>query len=178
MSKRKATSSPTSGPTRRQLLTDGLAAATAASWPLILTPGKARASERVVVSSWGGRYEETLKEAFFEPFTKQTGIPVVVGPQLDLAKIQAMTRTGNTEYDVVDMLASWVVQGEQEGLWAPIDTRIVDRTDILPIANRPTVQGIYIGIGGITYNEQRHGRPEQHPKSWAEYWDVAKFPGR
>ena len=159
MGKKQIVRSASAGPTRRRLVFGGPVAATAASWPLILTPGKAKAADRVVVSCWGGRYEETMKEAFFDPFTKQTGIPVVIGPVLDLAKIQAMTRTGNMEYDIIDMLATWVVQGEQEGLWAPIDTRIVDRTDVLPIANRPTVQGIYVSVGGITYNEQRHGRP-------------------
>lgn len=163
---------------RRKALLTGAAAASAASWPLILTPGKAKASEQVVVPSWGGRYEETLIEAFYKPFEQETGIPVIVGPQPDLGKIKAMARTGDMEYDFLDLITAWVVEGEQEGLWEPVDTNIVDRTDILPQANRDLAQGFYIAGGGIAYNEERHGQPGQHPASWQDFWNVQDFPGR
>jgi putative spermidine/putrescine transport system substrate-binding protein len=163
---------------RRRFLVGTVAVASAASWPLVLTRGQARAAEQIVVPSWGGRYAETLDEAFYKPFTKETGIPVVVAPPPDLAKIKAMVKAGSVEYDVVDTLVNWVVEGDKEGLWEPIDTRIVDRTNVVPAANRPNVQGYYLSGGGIIYHEQRHGRPEQRPRSWAEYWNAARFPGR
>lgn len=178
MSGKKLKEIGTGNPSRRRFVIGGMAAASAAAWPLILTPGKARASERIVIPGWGGRYAETLTQAFYEPFSKATGIPVIVGPQPDLAKIKAMIKTGNMEYDLIDILSSWVVEGEREGLWEPIDTRIVDRTDVVPQANRPAVQHYYVAGGGIIYNEQRFGAPDQHPKNWREFWNVAKFPGR
>ena len=178
MQDKKLVEISTGNPSRRRFVIGGIAAASAAAWPLILIPGKAKAEERIVIPGWGGRYAETLTQAFYEPFTKATGIPVIVGPQPDFAKIKAMIKTGNMEYDLIDILSSWVVEGEREGLWEPIDTRIVDRTDVVPQANRPSVQHYYIAGGGIIYNEQTHGAPDQHPKNWREFWDTAKFPGR
>lgn len=163
---------------RRRALLTGAAVASAASWPLILTPGKAKASEQVVVPSWGGRYEETLIEAFYKPFEQETGIPVVVGPQPDLGKIKAMAKTGEMEYDFLDLITGWVVEGEQVGLWEPVDTSIVNRSDVIPLANRELVQGFYIAGSGIGYSEERHGQPGQRPGSWQEFWDVQAFPGR
>ena len=168
------------GPTRRVFLAKGgaFAAASAASWPLILVPGKAKASEQLVIPSWGGAYAETINEAFYKPFTKETGIPIIVGPQPDLAKLKAMIKTGNVEWDFVDLITGWVVEGENEGLWEPINLNIVNRANVVPVANREKSQGFYVFGGGIVYQEGRHGKPEQRPKSWAEFWDVNKFPGR
>lgn len=167
-------------PTRRRFLggTTALAAASAASWPLILTPGKARASEQIVIPSWGGAYAETLTEAFYKPFTQKTGIPIIVGPQPDLAKIQAMVKTGNIEYDLVDLITGWVIQGENEGLWEPINTNIVNRDGVAKVACRDKTQGYYVAAGGLIHHQGKFGKPEQHPKSWAEFWDVQRFPGR
>jgi putative spermidine/putrescine transport system substrate-binding protein len=168
------------GVTRRRFVagTSAAAAASAVSWPLILTPGKAKASEQIVIPSWGGAYAETLNEAFYKPFTQKTGIPIIVGPQPDLAKIQAMVRTGNVEYDLVDLITGWVIQGENEGLWEPINTNIVNRDGVMKVACRERTQAYYVAAGGLTYHEGKFGKPEQHPKSWAEFWDVQKFPGR
>jgi putative spermidine/putrescine transport system substrate-binding protein len=168
-------------PTRRGFLANSgavVVGASAASWPLIVVPGKAKAREQIVVPSWGGQYAETIEEAFYKPFTQKTGIPVIVGPQPDLAKIKAMVKTGNVEYDLVDLITGWVVEGENEGLWEPINTDIVNRDGVIKVACRDKTQGFYVAAGGIVYNESKFGKPEQHPKSWAEYWDVMKFPGR
>jgi putative spermidine/putrescine transport system substrate-binding protein len=153
-------------------------AASAASWPLVLVQGKAKASEQLVIPSWGGEYAATIEQAFYKPFTKETGIPIIIGPQPDFAKLKAMIKTGNVEWDFVDLITGWVVEGENEGLWEPINLEIVNRANVAPVANRAKTQGFYFFGGGIVYHEGRQGKPEQHPKSWAEFWDVKKFPGR
>jgi putative spermidine/putrescine transport system substrate-binding protein len=178
MSRRPLIEISCANPARRRFVLTAAAAATAASWPLILVPGKAKAAEQIVLSQFGGRYFDTLNEAFYKPFTQETGIPVVIAPPPELAKIEAMVRTGNSDYDMVDPLIDWIVQGDREGLWEPIDTKIVDRTDVVPSANRVNQQGYYLSGGGIIYSEERHAQPESRPKSWPEFWDVARFPGR
>jgi putative spermidine/putrescine transport system substrate-binding protein len=65
------------GVTRRRFLSGtGAMLASAASGPLILVPGKARASEQLVVTSWGGAYEAGIIKVFAEPFSKETGMPI------------------------------------------------------------------------------------------------------
>src|SRR5205809_167956 len=79
------------------------------------------AQQQIVVTSWGGAYQEAQRKAYFEPFTKETGIKVVEATGPDAAKIKAMVASGNVEWDVVDVaLATVLVLGEQ-GLTTPID---------------------------------------------------------
>lgn len=171
----------TAGPTRRTfLVTSGatIAAAAATSGPLIIVPGKAKAAEKVVFATWGGQLQESLTEAYIKPFTKETGIEVVVTGAPDMAKITAQVKAGDVETDIADLAGSYVVPGDKNGLWEPVNTKIVDRSNILdPKFNRANQQGYYTYAGGVGYSEERNPG-NKHPSNWAEFWDVKKFPGR
>ena len=79
---------------RRTVLKGALAAGAVAQWPLIVTPGKAQASQQIVFASFGGSYEEWLRKMFWEPFTAETGIKVIPTTGAgDLAKLKAMVTT-------------------------------------------------------------------------------------
>jgi putative spermidine/putrescine transport system substrate-binding protein len=87
---------------------------------LMLAP-VAIAQQQIVVTSWGSAYQDAQRKAYFEPFTKATGIKVVEATGPDAAKIKAMVASGNVEWDVVDVsLPTVLVLGEQ-GLATPID---------------------------------------------------------
>jgi len=79
--------------TRRRFLASTAAAGSAATWPLILTPGLAKASRKLVIALWGGNYQEAMEAAFLKPFSKETGIEVVVAGAPDMAKVRAMTKS-------------------------------------------------------------------------------------
>lgn len=171
----------TAGPTRRTfLVTSGatIAAAAATSGPLIIVPGKAKAAERVVFATWGGQLQESLTEAYIKPFTKETGIEVVVTGAPDMAKITAQVKAGDVETDIADLAGSFIVAGDKNGIWEPVNTKIVDRSPVLaPKFNRPNQQGYYTYAGGIGYSEERNPG-DKHPSNWVEFWDTKKFPGR
>ncbi|MCX7356046.1 MAG: extracellular solute-binding protein [Alphaproteobacteria bacterium] len=132
------------GPTRRTFLAaSGATIATAAvtSGPLIIVPGKAKAAERVVFATWGGQLQESITEAYIKPFMKETGIEVVVTGAPDLAKITAQVKAGDVETDIAEMAGSYLASGEKNGLWEPVDTKIVNRSDVvLPMFNRQMSQ--------------------------------------
>ena len=169
------------GPTRRTfLVTSGatVAAAAVTSGPLIIVPGKAKAAERVVFATWGGQLQESVTEAYIKPFMKETGIEVVVTGAPDLAKITAQVKAGSSETDIAEMAGSYLANGEKNGLWEPVDTKIVNRSDVaLPLYNRPMSQAYYTYAGGIGYSEERNPG-DKHPSTWPEFWDPKKFPGR
>jgi len=169
------------GPTRRTFLVGSgatVAAVAAASGPLILTPGKSKAAEKVVFATWGGQLQESITEAYIKPFTKETGIEVIVTGAPDLAKITAQVKSGDVETDIAEMAGSYLANGDKNGLWEAVDTKIVNRADVsLPLFNRPTAQAYYTYAGGIGYSEERHPG-DKHPSTWPEFWDPKKFPGR
>ena len=178
-SKFTETKRPGSGPSRRTFLAGSgtVLASAAVSGPLILVPGKAKASAKVVVATWGGALQEALTKAVYEPFTKETGIPVVVGGAPDLAKLTAQVKTNTVEIDVADLASGQIASGNKEGVWAPINYKIVPRERIMAEALRDRQLAYYSYVGVLGFDKTRH--PEgKHPTNWAEFWDIKKFPGR
>lgn len=167
------------GPSRRTfLVTSGATiAAAASSGPLIVVSGKAKAAERVVFATWGGQLQESVTEAYIKPFMKETGIEVVVTGAPDLAKITAQVKSGSSETDIAEMAGSYLANGEKNGLWEPIDTKIVNRSDIaLPLFNRPMAQAYYTYAGGIGYSEERNPG-DKHPRLGRNFGIPRSSPG-
>jgi putative spermidine/putrescine transport system substrate-binding protein len=151
-------------------------ASVAAMGPFIILPRKSMASEKLVVVSWGGRYRENIETAFVKPFTKETGIEVMVTDQPDFAKVKAQVMSGNVEWDVLDTMGWSAKNGEKEGLWEPIDTSLVDTTDMVFPISKSTVP-FYSGAGVIAWDPSRHPKGK-HPVNFKDLWNVDKFPGR
>jgi len=177
MAKRKRDSHrSSSGLTRRRLLATGAASAiVAAAMPL----RRSYAAEEVVYATWGGSWEEAIRKAWFDPFTKKTGIAVktVTGP--DYGKIRAMVKANHTEWDVAEVNPDFQWIGPREGLVEPIDYEIVDKSVLLPETDFITPYSVPEAIWSKTmvYNTKKFSL-EDHPKSWKEFWDLKRFPGK
>ena len=68
--------------TRRKILKSGLATvggvvAAASVGPYVIRHGLAQSKEQIVITSWGGSFQDALRKVYFEPFTRETGIEVV-----------------------------------------------------------------------------------------------------
>lgn len=133
----------------------------------------------VVIVATGGAFEQALKEHFYAPFSKATSVavrPVAASAGEQWAKVKAMAAAGKVEWDIVSM--------EPDDLIA--QRQFLDRVGCNAMPN-VTSQGVAgacqeygllrtIGGGVITYST-RAFHPGQHPRSWADFWDVRKFPG-
>lgn len=163
------------GMTRRTFGAGLLTAALAT--PYVLRPASAQSNEPLIVVNWGGGVGELKRTQIYVPFTEETGIPItpVYGPEF--AKIRAMVKAGDVEWDVVDLLDSWVAAGEQDGLYEPIDKSIVPVDRLMPFARREFEFGSHIYAGGMARSTARFPE-DKRPKTWADFWDVEKFPGR
>ena len=176
----KKSTSIKKGSSRRKFLFSSAAALTAASWPLILTPGSSKAAGTLYHAGWGGSYNNALHEIFFRPFEKATGIKVVTSGPPDMAKLKASVQAGNVEWDMIEPLPTQVGTAANEGLLEPIDYGIVDLPSddvIFPLGLQEYWIGFNTYMGGIGYHEGRF--PDgKHPSTWRDFWDVEKFPGR
>ncbi len=165
----------THGVHRRSFLTG--AAALVASAPVIWIP-RACAAGKIVIRTIGGAYEEGTVKAIFDPFTKATGVEVVKVPAT-LGKLLAMFESGNVELDVVDAGELGMISLSQKGALATINYKgwkLSNPDDFdATIRRDDMVANIYFS-SVLGYNTQTFPVGKQ-PRSWAEFWDIKKFPG-
>lgn len=147
--------------------------------PFVLRHGRAQSKEQIVISSWGGSFQEALRKTYFEPFTKETGILVVeqtYGTQ-GLAKLKAQLDAGKAEIDLLDGPPFWIGVGRKQGLTDKVDlSGIADRQKHLPDALNEWGYAWGTVSWGLAYSRKTF--PKNGPKSWADFWDAAKFKGR
>ena len=133
--------------------------------------------KELVVAGYGGLYEEASKAAFYDPFTKATGIRIrQVSPGYQMyAQLGLQVQNNNPEVDVCNLGSELMLRAGKEGLLAPIDLKVVNTQKLFPKAvNEFGVAMDMYGIG-LAYNTDSYPKGKQ-PRSYAEYWDIAKFP--
>lgn len=139
-------------------------------------PYVARAQKgTLVVCGWGGSTTIAQREAYFKPFEKETGARIVEATPTNYAKLKAMVESGNVEWDVVDTADRMIFSGIRENLFERLDFKAIDASRI------DSRYVIDYGVGHkawstlLSYSTRKYSSGN-HPKSWAEFYDVAKFP--
>ncbi|MDR5835399.1 ABC transporter substrate-binding protein [Caballeronia sp. LZ034LL] len=162
-------------PARRRILHGAGALAVAGAMPLV-----ARAqSKQIVVSDPGGPYTTAYREAFYDPFEKATGIKVVsvARESQPVAQFAAMVQTKNYVWDVTTLtLSADIPYLESKGLLEPIGLKASDYPDVMPEAITPNWLGVDVYSTVLAYRTDKF--KDNGPKSWVDFWDVKKFPGR
>lgn len=144
-------------------------------------PQMARATEQVIIASTGGAYDRTLKEAWFDPFTKATGIDVVVVVATNAemrAKASAMVKTGNVTWDLYldgEIQAASKAHREVTEDLTEFCRQFAERKDLGPHACAPGGALLQSTATLLAYRIGKAGDPV--PASWADMWDTKKFPG-
>lgn len=131
----------------------------------------------VVFVSWGGSYQDYLRETQLKPFQAKSGIVVKDVSPLDFGKVQAMVQYKNVEWDVIDPEGEWAVWAAANNLLEPLDYNVI-KTDGLAkdgVAPNSVVYESY--TTAISYSTKKWAAG-QGPKSWADFWDTKKFPGK
>src|SRR5882757_9265130 len=137
---------------------------------------RASAQTRTIyVNSYGGVWESSWKKAFFDPFTAQTGIQVRPVPGVSFAKLKAQVQSRNFDWDVINLGDVEYAQAVLEGLLEKVD-KSAAKTDQLPpqIVRDYGITSYSLGTN-IVYRKDKF--PNGGPQSWADFWDVKRFPG-
>jgi putative spermidine/putrescine transport system substrate-binding protein len=142
---------------------------------------RAAASDtQITFCSWGGEYQDKQREFLLKPFEQETGIAVNEATLPLASKVKAMVDTGNIEWDVVeqDMLSILSLQKKGE-YFEKIDYNMIDPEVLKKIPEK--LQTPY-GIGCMYWTYSIAYRTDafegEHPNTWADVWDVERFPGK
>lgn len=131
---------------------------------------------QIVVNHSGGSMGSAMRKAFFATYEKKYGIRVVETSPADFGKLRAMVDAKNVEWDITEIGGQDAIRATKLDLVEKIDGKIVDRSKYPAAAQSPHVfaSSVYTTIIGYRTDVFKGGT---HPKSWADWWDVKKFPG-
>jgi len=141
-----------------------------------LLPRTSRAQNKMLlVNTWGGSFEEAQRLAYYGPFTEKHGVEIRPVSPMSFAKLKAQVQSRNYEWDVSSTGVVEFSLAMHEGLLEPIDLAALARADV--------PQNLILGNGVanmslatvLTYRKDKF--PNGGPASWADFWDVKRFPG-
>ena len=166
-------------PSRRRLMQMAGATALATALPLAASRTAFAQARQLIVSDPGGPYTSAYRRAFYDPFEKATGIKVVsvARDSQPVAQFAAMVQTKNFVWDVTTLtLSADIPYLESKGFLEPVGMKAADFPGIMPEAVTPDWLGVDVYSTVLAYRTDKF--PKEAPQTWADFWDVKRFPGR
>jgi len=139
----------------------------------------AQDSKTVTLVNWGGIANDAFGNHYGKPFeAKNPGVKVVMdssGPSA--GKIRTMVESKKVVWDLCDSSASSSILLGGQGLLEPTDYTIVQKSDLLPKGFAYTYGAAPYSFSSVLiYDTSKFGA--NPPKSWADFLDLKKFPGK
>lgn len=133
--------------------------------------GQTSNDHEIVVTSFGGKYDEVFTKYVKEPFEKQhPGVKVKLAPYTSLAKL---SQGGGNEIDVVQLDDFDLIEAANKGLLSPLkQNEFKQWNQLYPQAYLKDKKGETYGLTnvfgawGIAYNPQK----VKKPTSWNDLW--------
>jgi putative spermidine/putrescine transport system substrate-binding protein len=140
--------------------------------------GAPAAARDLTIVSWGGAYQDAQRAVYFQPFMQARGIRLLEETwDGGVGVLRAKMQSGANNWDVVQVEGEELLVGCEEGLFERIDWARVGGRD----AYRPDAVH-ECGVGSIYYSfvlaYDRARIAGEGPRSWADFWDVQRFPGK
>ncbi|MCF6472476.1 extracellular solute-binding protein [Nonomuraea sp. MG754425] len=166
----------------RRPRTSLIAAATALACGLTLagcgSDGGAGGGDTLWYSGFGGTYELSVKKALFDPYAAEAGVEVKIDKNgSNVTQLNEIIKSGRQSPDVVDTETATLAQFMSKQMLQPLDKSKLNVTDVADqsLINEFSVPW-YQFSRNLYWNTKSF--PNGGPTTWAEVWDVSKFPGK
>jgi putative spermidine/putrescine transport system substrate-binding protein len=136
---------------------------------------RVRAAEFLHVNTWGGIWERAAVKNIFEPFTRETGIEIRPISPVSFAKLAQQVRSGAYEFDVTTLGAGEIIRANQANLIEDLSNSDLAKSSPFPGAVFQNGASSHAFATVMAYQKARY--PNGGPTSWADFWDLQKFPG-
>ncbi len=157
---------------RSVMLAAGLSAAVSFS-------SGALSADPVTVVSWGGSYGEAQDKALFIDASRNSGIAINRESGASMSKTCLQVESGSVSWDLVVTGSGGAASAAAKGCLEKIDYKVVDVSSFYPGLYTDYCVGSDVFATVMSWNTDKYGEPGSPgaPKSWADFWDVKKFPG-
>jgi putative spermidine/putrescine transport system substrate-binding protein len=137
---------------------------------------QAALADGVTIASWGGAYQDAQSKALFEPAAAAMGIDVKQETYGGMSDVRLQVNAGAVTYDIVASGSGSASRAGAEGLLEPLDYSIIDVSNFYPTLKMEHCVGGDVFSTVFAWNTKTYG--DAGPQSWADFWDVEKFPGK
>lgn len=139
-----------------------------------------KGNKEIAVVSWGGLGTDAQREAWYKPFTEETGIEIIEVTPPSTAQLKAQVDSGNVDWDVVLMDKSQIDLLALEGDYLEeIDYNRLDQellTGIPDEAKKVNGLGAYYWAWALAYRPDDFG--DNPPRNWDDFYDLENFKGK
>jgi putative spermidine/putrescine transport system substrate-binding protein len=122
----------------------------------------------------GGVYLENITKAYLDPVGKKLGVTWSTETSDVDTPIRVQIQSGSVTTDLVEFGGSTCAQGAAEGMYEPLDFTVIDKTELAPGTYSDFYVGSTIFSMVMAWNPKTVPNP---PQTWADFWNVEKFPG-
>ncbi len=121
--------------------------------------------------------QTAIQAAYIKPFQKASGLDARDGVYDGSAvKLANMVKSGKIVWDVMQVESRMLDVGCREGWFEKLDqSKLIDKGDFVPGSISECGVGIFAWSQAFVYNP---AKVVGTPSSWADFWDVKKFPGK
>ena len=157
---------------RRSVVAGALAA------PMVWT-GRAFGADQITIADVGGAPAAAIRKAFYDPFEKETGIRVVnVAHESDpITQFKLLVDTKSYIWDLCMVTQAHVgYLTKPKDYIEPLDIKLDEVKTLVPGMLTANWFGFSVFSTILAYRTDKFANGG--PNSWADFWDVAKFPGR
>ncbi|BBK41999.1 ABC transporter substrate-binding protein [Allostella vacuolata] len=147
----------------------------AATIAVLLAAGPALAQDLTVVS-FGGAYQAGQSKALFQPAAAAMGIKLKEETYTGIADLRLKVRANAVTWDIVTSGSGSAARAGAEGILEKLDYKLIDVSSFLPGTAQEYCVGGDVFSTVLAWNTKTYG--DKGPQSWADFWDVKKFPGK
>ena len=136
-------------------------------------------AEPITVVSWGGSYGKAQDRALFTDASNHSGIAINRESGASMTKTCLQVQSGSVTWDLVVTGSGGAAAAAADGCLEKIDYSVVDVSDFYPGLYSDYCVGSDVFATVMAWNTDKYGEPGSPgaPSSWADFWDVKKFPG-
>ncbi len=152
---------------------------TALAAPFAWTGQRAFAAEQITIADVGGAPGEAIRKAFYDPFEAATGIKVVgvVHESDPTVQFKLLVDARTFIWDGCMVTPTHVLNlSRPKDYLEPLNIPAAAGANLVPGMLTNNWLGFSVFSTTMAYRTDKYGA--NGPQSWADYWDVAKFPGR
>ena len=130
----------------------------------------------VMFASWGGSFQDALRSTMLTPAAEKLGIEVEEDTTNGIQDVRSQISAGAVSWDVTEQELSVCETLKQEKSLEPLDYSLIDTNGIPSELINSHYVGLLAFTKVISYRKDKFG--DNGPQSWADFWDVKKFPGK